>query len=142
MPTAGQGPKQRRTGGIVIETNRDKESSIETKRRKPRISVPPWLPLMVILYALAISYVPRSVSGVSEQVEFKAGGISSAEKPYRDTFVVSLDQVQLGKDWKEYEINFSGQDLSNVIGAFAWVGKDYLNPAGLTFYFDDVRYEG
>ncbi|MFQ5456472.1 MAG: hypothetical protein ACE5EA_09785 [Nitrospirota bacterium] len=40
-----------------------------------------------------------------------------------------------------YEISLSGQDLSHVIGAFAWIATRDANPDGLTFYIDDVRYE-
>jgi hypothetical protein len=76
-----------------------------------------------------------------EIVEFKSGGISAGGKKYRDTFEATLGSVVLSKDWKRYEISLKGKDLSNVIGAFAWVARKDANPGGLTFYLDDMRFE-
>lgn len=76
-----------------------------------------------------------------EVVEFKAGDIKDMSKPYQDTFAVSLGKVTLSTTWRKYEINLAGQNLSNVIGAFAWVATGNDNPQGLTFYLDDIYYE-
>lgn len=75
-----------------------------------------------------------------EIVEFKAGGID-AGKRHMDSFQVGLGNVVLTGDWKKYEISLLGQDLSSVIGAFAWVATRDANPNGLTFYLDAIRYE-
>ena len=69
-----------------------------------------------LIGAKEITFWARGVN-CGEIVEFKAGGISG--KRYEDTFDVSLCKVELSKDWQEFAINLSNQDLSNVIGAFA-----------------------
>lgn len=74
-----------------------------------------------------------------EIVEFKSGGIRGGT--YEDSFEVSLGKIKLSPSWKQYEIDLSGQDLSNVIGAFAWVATKDLNPVGLTFYLKDIYFE-
>lgn len=76
-----------------------------------------------------------------EKVEFKAGGIASPGMRYMDTFEISMKKIILDKEWLRYEILLKGQDLSNVIGAFAWIATKGLNPNGLIFYLDDIRYE-
>jgi hypothetical protein len=76
-----------------------------------------------------------------EIVEFKTGGISSRGKPYKDSFEASLGSVALNRDWKQYQIDLKGQDLSNVIGGFAWVATGDANPGGLVFYLADMRFE-
>lgn len=76
-----------------------------------------------------------------EVVEFKAGGIIDSQKRYKDSFEVSLGRQTLTKQWQKYEIDLRGQDLSNVIGAFAWVATGSTNSGGLTFYLDDIKYE-
>ena len=77
----------------------------------------------------------------SEVVEFKAGGIRDSKKPYHDSFEISLGRVTLTNEWRKYEITLAGQDLSSVIGAFAWVATGSANPGGVIFYLDDIRYE-
>jgi hypothetical protein len=73
-----------------------------------------------------------------ELVEFVAGGIRG--KTYQDSFRIALKQ-RLEQDWHHYAITLNGQDLSQVIGAFAWSAAADSNPIGLTFYIDDLRYE-
>lgn len=73
-----------------------------------------------------------------EQVEFKSGGIDNPAKPYKDSFEVTMRGEPLEKSWKQYTIDLSGQNLSNVIGGFAWVANRDSNPNGLTFYLDDI----
>jgi hypothetical protein len=75
-----------------------------------------------------------------EIVEFKAGGIKG--KKYEDSFETGIGSKPLTKEWQKFEIPLQGQKLSMVIGAFAWVATADANPNGLTFYLDDIRYEG
>ncbi len=49
---------------------------------------------------------------------------------------------ELIQNWQAYTIDLSGQDLTNVTGAFAWFVEAQENPTGLTFYLDDIRYMG
>jgi hypothetical protein len=76
-----------------------------------------------------------------EVVEFKAGGVNADGKSYKDSFEKTIGQVTLEKDWKRYEIDIEGQNLSSVIGIFCWVASEISNPNGLTFYLDDIQYE-
>jgi len=72
-----------------------------------------------------------------EVVEFKIGGTDVSPKPGRSTGKVSLES-----DWKQYEIDLEGLDLTNAIGLFLWVATDMDNPEGATFYLDSVQFEG
>jgi hypothetical protein len=76
-----------------------------------------------------------------EIVEFKTGGISKEGNQYRDSFEATLGSKPLTKDWQRYEINLNKQDLSSVIGAFAWIATGDANRDGLTFYIDDMHFE-
>mgnify|MGYP001585473654 CR=1 FL=1 len=48
--------------------------------------------------------------------------------------------MTLTKDWKDYEIDLTGLDLSYIIGGFVWAAKADDNPEGAVFYLDDVAY--
>jgi len=72
-----------------------------------------------------------------EVVEFKIGGTDVSPKPGRSTGKVSLES-----DWKPYEIDLEGLDLTNAIGLFLWIATDMDNPEGATFYLDSVQFEG
>jgi len=75
----------------------------------------------------------------NEIIEFKAGGIRGHQ--YQDSFEKSLGRIKLSQIWKQYEINLTNQNLSNVIGAFAWIATKDANPHGLTFYIMNIYYE-
>lgn len=87
-----------------------------------------------------LTFWARGENG-NEIVEFKAGGIDSLGKKYRDSFEKTAGKVVLTKEWTQYAIDLSGADLSSVIGGFAWVATKTANSSGLTFYLDDIRYE-
>lgn len=75
----------------------------------------------------------------SEQIqEFKVGGIAGE---YGDSDSASIGPVILTVDWKQYEINLSGKDLSRIIGGFAWSTNLDVNPEGAVFYLDDIKFE-
>lgn len=96
-------------------------------------------PAKQIQGASKISFWAAGQKG-GEIVEFKAGGITG--KQCRDSFEVSLGQVALTKEWKNYEIPLRrSQSALAVVGAFAWVATSDANPGGLTFYIDSIRYE-
>lgn len=72
--------------------------------------------------------------------EFKMGGISSGD--HIDSDSASIGPIQLTKDWKEYEIDLRGRDLSYVIGGFCWATNiDVNDPNGIVFYLDEIKYE-
>ena|SRR3972149_11347231 len=76
-----------------------------------------------------------------ELIQFKAGGISTVDKKYHDSFEKAIGPVELNQDWRRFEIDLAGEDLSSVLGAFTWTANRSGNPEGLTFYLDDIRYE-
>ena len=72
--------------------------------------------------------------------EFKMGGIASGD--HIDSDSASIGPVQLTKDWKKYEIDLRGRDLSYVIGGFCWATNiDVNDPNGIVFYLDEIKYE-
>lgn len=73
-----------------------------------------------------------------EVLEFKSGGIQHDK--YGDTFEKSLGRTQLSSEWQQYEIDLADQDLSNVVGAFAWLAEKSANPKGLTFYLKEIHF--
>ena len=89
--------------------------------------------------AKRLTFWARGVNG-EEAAEFKMGGISGTNsdsvRPAKTTGVLTLS-----KDWKQYSIDLTGEDLSHVIGGFCWVTNKMGNPSGCTIYLDDIRYE-
>jgi len=91
-----------------------------------------------LLGARAISFIAKGNHG-GEIVEFKSGGIAGR---YGDSYEVSLGKVALEADWREYRIDLSKSDLSNVIGAFAWVVAASDNRRDeVTTYVADLKIE-
>jgi hypothetical protein len=86
--------------------------------------------------AKKVKFMARGEKG-TEVVEFKAGGISGE---YPDSFKAEAAPLTLTTDWKEYEIDLAGQDLSSVIGGFMFVLAKDKNADGATFYLDEIRY--
>jgi len=81
-----------------------------------------------------ISFWGRGAQG-GETAQFKAGGVK--DKKYKDSFDYEpkLD-VEFTNEWKEYTIDLTGKDLSNVIGGFCWVSN-----TDVTIFLDDLKYE-
>ena len=65
-----------------------------------------------------------------------AGGFSDSVRP-----AVSTGFVTLSKDWKQYSIDLTSKNLSQVICGFYWKTDAMSNPSGCTIYLDDIRYE-
>jgi hypothetical protein len=88
-----------------------------------------------------LTFWARGKTG-TEVVEFKAGGIENSRKKYHDSFEVTLGRVTLTREWKQYQIDLSGADLSSTIGGFCWVASADYNPgAKMTFFLDDILLE-
>jgi hypothetical protein len=86
--------------------------------------------------AKKVKFMARGEKG-GEIVEFKAGGISGE---YPDSFKAEASPVTLTADWKEYEIDLTGQDLSSVIGGFMFTVAKDKNAENTVFYLDEIRY--
>jgi len=91
-----------------------------------------------LIGAHKLTFMAKGETG-NEIVEFKTGGIRSPR--YEDSFEKSLGRIKLSQSWNQHEIDLTDQDLSNVIGAFAWVASKDANPDGLTFYLKDIYFE-
>ncbi|MBU4342404.1 MAG: hypothetical protein KKG01_03640 [Candidatus Omnitrophica bacterium] len=88
--------------------------------------------------AAKLSFWARGENGGERIEEFKIGGITGA---YADSDVAGIGPVLLTKEWKQYEIDLRGKDLSYISGGFCWATNLDVNPDGATFYLDDIRYE-
>lgn len=78
----------------------------------------------------------------TEVVEFKVGGIDDSRKKYRDSLVATTGRITLTKEWKQYTIDISRENLSSIIGGFCWVASaDYNGGKKMTFYIDDISME-
>jgi hypothetical protein len=77
-----------------------------------------------------------------EILEFKTGGIHNPNKKFHDSFSGKTGRVSLSQEWKKFEIDLKGADLSSVIGGFCWVAAENHNHGEkVTFYIDDVAFE-
>lgn len=95
-------------------------------------------PGLNLVGAKRISFYVKGERG-GEIVEFKAGGISSGK--YRDSFMKSTGKVTLSSNWRKYEIDLSKEDLSSVIGGFAWVAAGSDNQGHLITYISNLTIE-
>lgn len=90
--------------------------------------------------AVKFTFWARGEKGDEIINEFKVGGISSGE--YIDSDSISIGPIQLTKEWKEYEIDLRGRDLSYIIGGFCWATNiDVNDPEGILFYLDEIEYK-
>lgn len=85
-----------------------------------------------------LTFWARGENGDERIEEFKIGDIKGL---YSDSDNAGIGPVVLTKEWKQYEINLRGKDLSYISGGFAWATNLDVNPDGATFYLDDIRYE-
>ena len=88
--------------------------------------------------ATKLSFWARGEYGEERIEEFKMGGLTGL---YPDSDIAGIGPVLLASEWKHYEIDLRGKDLSYINGGFAWATNIDVNPEGATFYLDDIRYE-
>ena len=88
--------------------------------------------------AKKLTFWARGEKGGERIEEFKVGGIMG---DFSDSDTAAIGPVVLEKDWKKYEIDLSGKDMSFIIGGFCFSTNLDVNPDGATFYLDEVRYE-
>ena len=87
--------------------------------------------------ATRLTFWARGEKG-KEVAEFKMGGITGE---YADSDTATTGSVELTSEWKQYQIDLSGLDLSYISGGFVWVTSSMDNPDGCTIYLDDIIYE-
>jgi len=95
-------------------------------------------PVIDLDEATYLRFYARGEKG-GEQVKFLTGGIWG-EYPDSQQPALSTDVITLTQQWSEYTIDLRGRDLSRVIGGFAFVTDQCLNPEPITFYLDDIEY--
>ncbi|MBL7197892.1 MAG: hypothetical protein ISS47_07305 [Candidatus Omnitrophica bacterium] len=88
--------------------------------------------------ATSLTFWARGQKGGERIEEFKVGGIMGE---YSDTDSAGIGPVVLTSEWKQYTIDLTGKDLSFIIGGFCWSTNIDVNPEGITFYLDEIRYE-
>ncbi|MFH0913261.1 MAG: hypothetical protein V1884_03140 [Candidatus Omnitrophota bacterium] len=85
-----------------------------------------------------ITFWARGEKGGEVIQKFVIGGMKGV---YSDSATVEIGPVELTDSWTQYTINLAGRDLSYISGGFSWVATADLNPSGITFYLDDIKYE-
>ena len=88
--------------------------------------------------AKKLTFWARGAKGGERIEEFKLGGITGL---YPDSDIAGIGPVMLTQEWKQYEIDLSGKDLSYISGGFCWATNLDVNPDGAVFYLDDIKYE-
>ncbi len=87
--------------------------------------------------AKKLTFWARGAAG-GETVNF-VFGLLGKDKKFPDSGTGKLDKAVLTTAWKQYSIDCSGTDLSQIKTAFAWSLAGSGSP--ITFYLDDIKYE-
>ena len=97
--------------------------------------------------AKALTFMAKGGQG-GENISFLLGGIKgsypdSVQKKYTEGCVNrgSDCYVTLSDSWQEYTIHLEGEDISHVVGGFAFVTDTLNNPEGAVFYIDEIKYD-
>jgi hypothetical protein len=85
-----------------------------------------------------LTFWAKGQSGNEKISEFKVGGITGE---HGDSDSNNIGPIQLSREWKRYEIDLKGKNLTNIVGAFCWAASRDDNPQGFTFYLDEIRFE-
>jgi hypothetical protein len=85
-----------------------------------------------------LTFWARGAKGGETIAEFRIGGIQG---DYPDSGLGRIGPVVLSREWRKYQIDLSNVDLTHVVGGFAWSASYAQNPAGLTFYLDEIAYQ-
>ena len=87
--------------------------------------------------AKKLTFWARGDTG-DEVVSFSLGLIGK-DKKYPDTAKGKLADQKLTKDWTQYTIDLTGQDLTDIRTGFCWVVGAKGQP--IKFYLDDIKFE-
>jgi hypothetical protein len=88
--------------------------------------------------AKKLTFWARGAKGGERIEEFKLGGLTGL---YPDSDIAGIGPVLLTPEWKQYEIDLNGKDMSYISGGFCWSTNIDVNPDGAVFYLDDIKYE-
>lgn len=84
-----------------------------------------------------LTFMARGEVGGEVLDKFGTGGITG-QLEEGDSDEASIGPIELSKEWKKYEIDLTGKDLSHLIGPFLWAANAESNPSGFTFYLDEI----
>ncbi|MFH1868352.1 MAG: hypothetical protein ABH843_05220 [Candidatus Omnitrophota bacterium] len=85
-----------------------------------------------------LTFFVRGAKGSEVISEFKMGGLTGE---FSDSDSAGIGPAMLTQEWKKFEIDLKGKDLSHIIGGFCFSANGDDNPDGFTIYFDDIIYE-
>ena len=85
-----------------------------------------------------LTFWARGENGTEVVDKFFIGGITGQTEE-GDSDEASVSPVELTKDWKVYEIDLTGRDLSHIIGGFGFAANAEANPNGFTIYVDEIK---
>lgn len=88
--------------------------------------------------AASLTFWARGANGGERIEEFRIGEIRGV---YGDSDNAGIYSVILNKEWTKYTIDLKGKNLSYIIGGFCWATNADVNPGGVTFYLDEIKYE-
>jgi hypothetical protein len=88
--------------------------------------------------ATKLTFWARGAVGEERIEEFRIGGLTGL---YPDSDIAGIGPVLLTTEWEQYEIDLRGKDLSYISGGFCWSTNLDVNPDGIVFYLDDIKYE-
>lgn len=88
--------------------------------------------------AKKLTFWARGEKGGEVVTEFKMGGITGE---FSDSASGSVGPIVLTNEWRQYTIDLASEDLSLVIGGFAFIVSAMENPDGAIFYIDEIAYE-
>ncbi len=87
--------------------------------------------------AKKLTFWARGASG-GEVISAEYGTLAKPKK-FPDTGHGKLGPITLTPEWKQYEIDVTGQDLARIKTGFVWTLASPGHP--VTFYLDDIRWE-
>jgi len=88
--------------------------------------------------ATKLTFWAKGEEGGERIEEFKIGGLMGE---FSDSDVAMIGPVILNKDWTQYTIDLLGKDMSYIIGGLAWSTNIDVNPNGVIFYLDEIKFE-
>ena len=88
--------------------------------------------------ATKLVFWARGEKGGEKIAEFKIGGITGE---FADSDTASIENITLTREWRKYEIDLKGRNLSHISGGFCWAANSQDNPEGFMMYLDDIYYE-
>lgn len=87
--------------------------------------------------AKKLSFWARGAAG-GEKVKFEAG-ILGGDAKFPDSAKIEVGEFVLTTEWKQYEVDLTGKNLSCIKTGFMWVVGGQGAP--ITFYLDQIVYE-